>query len=187
MHVSDQGPDAKACGISVDGAYDTPGDSSNSSGNWDDPVSEEERGRADGIQCGRRRSPGEAAIDQLVPALLGASPCQAFQSAAEVYGHPAWVFGVPQEDDVAKGTVQMAEAQRDPLHLTPAPRGRVTDDAQVSCVEAELGTDCQPAIENYAVLVQAAYGLDPGHVDEGGQEAVLQVAGSVALACEADD
>jgi hypothetical protein len=50
-----------------------------------------------------------------------------------------------------------------------------------------VGKDCQPAVENGAVLVQAAYGLDPGYVDEGGQEAVLQVAGGVALACEADD
>lgn len=139
VHVPDQSPNAKTCGTSVDGAYDTSGDSSRSSGSWGDPVSEEERGRADGIQRGRRRSPGEAAVDQLVPALLGASPCQAFQAATEVYGHPAGVFGVPQEDDVAKGVAQMAEAQCDALDLTPAPRGQVAIDAQVPRVEAELG------------------------------------------------
>ncbi|MEV7334619.1 hypothetical protein [Streptomyces sp. NPDC094014] len=60
-------------------------------------------------------------------------------------------------------------------------------DTQVAGVEAELGEDRKPAVENRAVRVKSSYGLDAGDVDEGGQEAVAEVAGGIAFTGEADN
>src|SRR5690606_32638744 len=99
--------------------------------------------------------------------------------------HTVWVFGVPQDDDVAEGAVQVVEAQRDSLYLSSAPRKQLSADAQMPCMKAELGKDCQPAVKDRAVFVQFPYALYAGDVDEGSQEAVLQMPRSVALAREA--